>query len=46
MKKYLQLRNRKSVESLGWLELELRGGSAQARKKGGRTLMGSLKGDK
>ena len=34
MKKWPQFESAKSVESLGWLELELRGGSAQARKKG------------
>ena len=38
MKNWPQLEGRKSVESLGWLELELRRGSAQARKRGGGRL--------
>jgi hypothetical protein len=38
MKKLASIPKQEKRGSLGWLELELRGGSAQARKRGGGRL--------
>jgi len=38
MKKVTSIPKQEKRESLGWLELELRRGSAQARKRGGGRL--------